>query len=231
MRFCTALLYPSNPLEAMTLTDHPATVPSVDVPSGRGPRRLPITDVGAYLDELPDDTRAGLRALGELLVGVTQRPARAESADRFTARCLGVADGGLLVDEDRGLNPVSRLTTALALAEWIGAHAEVVEIGPGEHSRPPQWTQTELGDQTYRHPQCLRAHFPGGTLLPDTGCVIGIEARQTMMRSPEVSAFVTPEHQDAVRAVLDRLADRATQLNPYRGRAVAPPTPAACAWR
>ncbi|ULN47856.1 hypothetical protein MI170_00230 [Mycolicibacterium goodii] len=62
--------------------------------SGRVTRRRPITDVGAYLNGLPEDARAGLRALGELLVGVTQRPAGAESADRFTARCLGVADKG-----------------------------------------------------------------------------------------------------------------------------------------
>jgi len=188
--------------------------------SGRGARRLPITDVGAYLNELPEDARAGLRALGELLVGVTARPAGAESADRFTARCLGVADAGLLVDEDRELNPVSRLTTAVALAEWVTAHSEVVEIGPGERAQPPKWTQTEIGDRTYRHPQCLRVHFRAGTLLPDAGCVIGIETRQTAMRYPEVSAFVTPEHQDAVRAVLDRLGDRANELNPYRGRAL-----------
>lgn len=204
----------------MTLTENAAPQTPAHVMTGRGARRFPITDVGAYLDELPDDTRTGLRALGELLVGVTHRPARAESADRFTARCLGVPDAGHLVDEDRDLNPVSRLTTAVALTEWITAHADAVEIGPGEHSRPPKWTQTEIGDQTYRHPQCLRVHFPAGTLLPNTGCVIGIEARQTVMRSPEVSAFVTPEHQDAVRAVLDRLADRANQLNPYRGRAL-----------
>lgn len=204
----------------MNLTENDAPTTPPDVMTGRGTRRLPITDVGAYLDELPEDARAGLRALGELLVGVTQRPARAESADRFTARCLGVADTGMLVDEDRDLNPVSRLTTAVALAEWITAHAEVVEIEPGERAQPPKWTQTEIGDRTYRHPQCLRVHFPAGILLPDTGCVIGIETRQTSMRFPEVSAFCTPEHQDAVRAVLDRLGERANELNPYRGRAL-----------
>lgn len=204
----------------MTLTDHPATGAPTDAPSGRGPRRLPITDVGAYLDELPDDTRAGLRALGELLVGVTQRPPRAESADRFTARCLGVPDAGQLLDEDRDLDPVSRVTTAVALAEWITTHAEAVEVGPGEYSQPPQWTQTDIGGHLYRHPQCLRVYFPAGTLLADTGCVIGIEARQSMMRSPEVSAFVTAENHEAARLVLDRLAARANQLNPYRGRAV-----------
>ncbi|ETZ32895.1 ATP-binding protein [Mycobacterium intracellulare subsp. chimaera] len=31
---------------------------------------------------------------------------------------------------------------------------------------------------------------------------------------------MTPDHQDRARVVLDRLADRANQLNPYRGRAV-----------
>lgn len=204
----------------MTLTENATATTPDHVMTGRGARRLPITDVGAYLNQLPEDTRAGLRALGELLVGVTQRPAGAESANRFTARCLGVTDTGLLVDEDRELNPVSRLTTAVALAEWITAHSEVVEFGPGERAQPPKWTQTEIGDRTYRHPQCLRVHFPAGTLLPDAGCVIGIETRQTTMRFPEVSAFVTPEHQDAVRTVLDRLAERANELNPYRGRAL-----------
>lgn len=202
----------------MTVTENATLTTPVDAAAERGTHPRPITDVGAYLNELPDDARAGLRALGELLVGATQRPARAESTDRFTARCLGAADDELLIDEDRDLNPVSRLTTAVALAEWITAHAEVVQIGPGEYSQPPKWTQTKIGDQTYHHPQCLRAYFPAGTLLPDTGCVIGIEARQTVMRSPEVSAFASPEHQDAVRAVLDQLAERANELNPYRGR-------------
>lgn len=40
------------------------------------------------------------------------------------------------------------------------------------------------------------------------------------MRFTEVSAFVIPEHQDAVRVVLDRLAERTNELNPYRGRAL-----------
>ncbi|MEE6166335.1 MULTISPECIES: ATP-binding protein [unclassified Mycolicibacterium] len=204
----------------MTLTDNAPIPPPGDAPSGRGARRFPITDVRAYLDELPDDASAGLRALGELLIGVTQRPARAETADRFTARCLGVEDPAQLLDEDRDLNPVSRLTSAVALAEWIAEHADVIDIGPGERAYPPKWTQTEIGGRIYRHPQCLRVHFPAGTLLPDSGCVIGIEARQNIVRSPEVSAYVTPDQQDGARAVLDRLAVRANKLNPYRGRAV-----------
>lgn len=63
-------------------------------------------------------------------------------------------------------------------------------------------------------------HFPSGTLLDGAGCVIHIEAREGIMHSPEVSAFVTPDNQAAARAVLDRLAARANELNPYRGRAV-----------
>jgi cell division protease FtsH len=43
-----------------------------------------------------------------------------------------VPDSGHLLDEERELNPVSRLTVALALAEWIDEHADVCEIGPGE---------------------------------------------------------------------------------------------------
>jgi hypothetical protein len=96
----------------------------------------------------------------------------------------------------------------------------VIEVGPGEYAQSPKWNQTEIGGQIYRHPQCLRVHFPAGTLLADAGCVIGIEVRQTMMRSPEVSVYVTPDHQDDARLVLDRLAARANDLNPYRGRAL-----------
>jgi hypothetical protein len=153
------------------------------------------------------------------LVGIAERDS-AETADRFTARCLGVADCGHLLDEERELNPVSRLTTAVALAEWIDEHAHACEIGPGDYTYPPKWTQTEIGGQRYRHPLCLRVHFPAGTLLEDTGCVIHIEARETIMHSAEVSVYVTPDHQDRARAVLDRLAERGNGLNPYRGRAV-----------
>lgn len=77
----------------------------------------------------PDPDHRCRRPFGELPVGVEQRPARAESADRFTARCLDVADVGLLVDEDCDLKPVPRLTTAVAVAEWITSHAGAVEIG------------------------------------------------------------------------------------------------------
>lgn len=204
----------------MTLTDNQGTDPPVAARDGSGPRHKAITDVGAYLDGLDPDLRSGLRALGELLIGVTERPERAETAGQFTARCLGAAKAGHLLDEDRELNPVSRLTTAVALAEWITTHADRVEVGPGEHSHPPMWTQTEVGGHLYRHPQCLRAHFPAGTLLEAAGCVIGIDARQSMMSTPEVSAYVTRDHQTGARDVLDRLAARANELNPYRGRAV-----------
>ncbi|QNJ94873.1 ATP-binding protein [Mycolicibacterium fluoranthenivorans] len=195
----------------------------VDLPTsmiGDGGRRQPIGDVGAYLDELPEGARTGLRALGELLVGVTQRPVRAESADLFTARCLRVSDVGHLLNEDRDLDPVPRLTTALALAEWITRFTGVVEIGPGAHSQPPAWTLTAIGARTYRHPQCLRVFFPAGTLIEDTGCVIGIDVQAGPLESPEVSAYVTPDRQDGARLVLDRLAARATELNPYRGKAL-----------
>lgn len=203
----------------MTLTD---CSPSAKPASGFGDdaHRQPISDVGAYLDELPPDARVGLQALGELLVGATLRPAGVESATRFTARCLGVADVGQLINEDRELDPVSRLTTAVALAEWITTYAEVVEVGPGERRHPPVWTQTVIGGHTYRHPQRLRVFFPAGTLLDDAGCVIGIDASIGPLEAPEVSAYVTPDRHDDARLVLDRLAARATELNPYRGNAV-----------
>jgi cell division protease FtsH len=50
--------------------------------------RQAITDVNAWLDGLEGGVRPALRALGELLVGVAERDS-AETADRFTARCLG----------------------------------------------------------------------------------------------------------------------------------------------
>lgn len=208
--------------EAMDLTEDELTDLTADPAGGDDAHRRPITNVNTWLDGLEHGVRPALHALGELLVGITERDTAepAESAERFTARCLGVADCGHLLDEERDLNPVSRLTFALALAEWIEKHTPVCEIGPGEHTNPPKWTQTEIGGQRYRHPLCLRVHFPAGTLLSDAGCVIALEDAQSMLRSAEVSVCVTPDHQDRARVVLDRLADRANQLNPYRGRAV-----------
>lgn len=203
----------------MTLTEDELTGPTAEFTGGAHAHRRPITNVADWLNDLGGGVQPALRALGELLIGVAERDS-AETADRFTARCLGVAACGHLLDEERPLNPVSRLTTAVALAEWIDEHADACEIRPGEYTHPPKWTQTEVGGQRYRHPLCLRVHFPAGTLLDDTGCVIGIEARESIMRSPEVSAYVTPQAQDRARAVLDRLAERANALNPYRGRAV-----------
>ncbi|PJE08259.1 ATP-binding protein [Mycobacterium sp.] len=203
----------------MTLTrDHLTELTAGSTGGGATHRRV-IDDVGDWLDGLDYGVRPTLRALGELLVGVAERET-AENAERFTARCLGVPDCGYLLDEARNLNPVSRLTVALALAEWIEEHAAVCEVGPGECAYPPKWTQTEIGDQRYRHPLCLRVHFPAGSLLQDAGCVVHIEARDSIMHSAEVSAFVTPDNQAHARAVLDRLADRANELNPYRSRAV-----------
>ncbi|WP_067976878.1 ATP-binding protein [Mycolicibacter icosiumassiliensis] len=203
----------------MNLTDDELTDLTAELTGGDVAHRRPIADVGAWLDDLDHDVRPALRALGELLIGVTDR-VRAETADRFTARCLGVADRASLLNEERQLDPVSRLTTAVALAEWIDEHGPACEIGPGQYAQPPQWTQTDIGGRRYRHPLCLRAYFPAGTLLDDTGCVISIETRESMVHSAEVSAYVIPQAQTCARAVLDRLAERATQLNPYRGRAV-----------
>jgi len=206
----------------MNLTDDELTDLTAELTGGADTHRRPITDVNAWLDGLDRGVRPALRALGELLVGVAEcdSTTRTESAERFTARCLGVAHCGHLLDEERDLNPVSRFTFALALAEWIDEHTHVCEIGPGEYTNPPKWTQIEIGGQRYRHPLCLRVHFPAGTLLEDAGCVIGIEGRESVMQSAGVSAYVTPEHQDRARAALDRLAERANALNPYRGRAV-----------
>lgn len=195
---------------------------SAELNGGADAQRRPITDVNAWLDGLDHNELPALRALGELLTGVAQRQrvTHPEGAERFTARCLKVAGCGHLLSEERELNPVSRFTVALALTEWIGQYADACEIGSGEFTNPPKWTQTEIGGKRYRHPLCLRVHFPAGTLFEDSGCVIGIEGRESVLYSAEVSVYVTPEHQNHARAVLDRLAQRASELNPYRGRAV-----------
>lgn len=203
----------------MTLTNDEITEITTEFIADDRTGRRPITDVAAWLEDLHPMSRQALHALGELLAGVSDHD-RAETADRFTARALGVSDCGQLVDETRDLNPVARLTTALALGEWINEHAQVCLVGPGEYSNPPMWTQTEIGGEQYRHPLCLRAHFPAGTLLPDTACVIKIETRESFSHSAEVSVYVTPEHQTDARVLLERLADRANALNPYRGRAL-----------
>lgn len=180
--------------------------------------RRPIEDVAEWLDELPPGAAETLRHLGELLVGVADRPPKTETAERFTNRCLGVASYSGLLDEDRYLGGITRLTVALALAELIDEHADAVEIGPDEHTHPPAWTQTEVGDTVYRHPQQLRAAFPAGTLLPEVPVAIGICTRDSVVHHPAVTAYVSREHQAAARTVLDRIMDRANQLNPYRGR-------------
>jgi cell division protease FtsH len=203
----------------MTLTDDELTDPTADPTDGDGAHRRPINDVAAWLDTVDSGVGPTLRALGELLIGVIDREPP-EDASRFTARCLGVADYRHLHDEERPLSAVARLTTAVALAQWIDEYADLCEIGPGEFSHPPKWTQTEIGGQRYRHPMCLRVHFPTGTLLDDAGCVIYLQVRESLLHSAEVSVYVRSDGQDSARAVLDRLAERANTLNPYRGRAL-----------
>lgn len=203
----------------MTLTNDEITELTTEFTASDHTGRRPITDVAAWLDDLHPMSRQALHALGELLAGVSDHH-RAETADRFTARALGVSDCGQLIDETRDLNPVARLTTALALGEWIGEHTQVCLVGPGEYAHPPMWTQTEIGGRQYRHPLSLRVHFPAGSLLPEAGCVIKIETRESFNHSAEVSVYVTPEHQAEARVLLDRLAERANALNPYRGRAL-----------
>ena len=189
----------------MTLTDEPTA-------------RTAFPEVAEWFDTLPEHISGSLVALGELLAGIAERPTKAQSADEFTARHLGVPHVGRLVDEERDLPSVAALTTGLALAEWIEEHA--ADTGPGEYTTPPAWTQTEVGETTYRHPRLLRAAFGAGTLLPDTACVIHLDARNTSLHPPQVSVWVRRDRQPDARAVLDRLIARAKELNPYRGRAL-----------
>ncbi|CPR69485.1 AAA family ATPase [Mycobacteroides abscessus] len=176
----------------------------------------PITDVAAWL--ATHGEHDALRALGELLLGVTSAEVRAESADRFTLRHLGVTSSTELIDEEIALNAVTRVTAALALAELIAAHS--AEVGPGEHSSPPSYTQAEIAPGEHRrHPQTLRAAFAAGTLSP-AAVVLRIETRASSVHDPVLTVYATRQHQLAAQAVLDRLMERADALNPFRGRAV-----------
>jgi len=196
-----------------SMTEAPAEFRPDSAPQAR----RSITDVAAWLAAQDHNARTTLQTLGELLVGIAEQADNAEDADEFTARCLGVTDSGQLLNEERPLHPLTQLSTALALAQWIDEPYRECEVGPGEHTAPPSWTQTEIGGQCYRHPLCLRAHFPAGTLA-QSGVVIGIETRDGVLLAPHVSVYVTPEDQTLARSVLDRLAQNAYKLNPYRGR-------------
>ncbi len=177
--------------------------------------RVPITDVQAWLAALPGgDVPHTLKVLGELLLGVTDRQ-KDESANRFTLRVLAAESFGDLVDEDRDLDGVESLTFALALGELIEEHT--AECGPGDHYDPPAHTQTKVGKTAYRHPSALRAAFPAGTLL-DVPCVIQIRTKSSYSRPPEITVYAGGGNQAGARRVLDRIAERAGELNPYRGR-------------
>ena len=179
--------------------------------------RHPITDAEAWIDNLEEDSRRALVALGELLVGAADRP-RPETATAFTERCLGVDSSRKLIDEDIVLSGVQALTYALALAELITEHS--AETGPSEHLDPPSWTQTPVGETVYHHPAALRASFPAGTMLPDVASVIQIRTKRAYGQDPEITVYVRREHQAQARNVLDRISERANELHPYRGRAV-----------
>lgn len=180
--------------------------------------RVPITDVASWIDGLPDDSRRALVTLGELLAGVVDhRPlARAENAELFTRRGLGVHDLSDVLNEDRELTGFQRLTVPMALGPLIAVHS--AEVGPDGHTSPPAFTQTEVGGTVYRHPQCLRAIFPAGSLVRHAPVVIGIEARSGLLHVPRITAYVRREHQNDAHRILDSIADQAEQLNPYRGR-------------
>ncbi|OBK72363.1 AAA family ATPase [Mycobacteroides abscessus] len=159
-----------------------------------------------------------LRALGELLLGVTAAETRTESAERFTLRHLGVTSSAELIDEDVSLTAVTRVTAALALAELIAEHS--AETGPGDHNASPSYTQAELAPgETWRHPQALRAGFPAGTLAA-VPLVIRIETRSDSFHDAVLTVYATRAHQLEAQAVLDQLMARAGELNPFRGRAV-----------
>ena len=96
----------------------------------------------------------------------------------------------------------------MALAEWIERHADDCEIGPGEYAYPRSGRRLKSVTGATGTRCVFRVHFPAGTLLAAAGCVIHIEARDSIMHSAHA------------RVVLECLAERANELNPYRGRTV-----------
>lgn len=176
----------------------------------------PITDLPQWIADLDPESQRILGVLADLLSGFTNRDPRGEDADRFTQRCLGVRSHTDLVNENRDLAGVERLTYALALAELITAHE--AEVGPGMYTNPPSWTTTEVGDVTYRSPAALRAAFPAGTLT-SVNTVIEIDTRPSY-GSPDVTVYTRRTDRAAAASVLEQLGERAAKLSPYRGHVV-----------
>ncbi|SIH39260.1 cell division protease ftsH-like protein [Mycobacteroides abscessus subsp. abscessus] len=180
--------------------------------------------VQVWLEELHDGQAVpALHALGALLVGVVERVGggheKAETVEQFTARCLGKSMRTLL-NEERTLGAISALTTAVVLQEWIDRHSPQCQIGPGgRFVDAPRWTQTRVGDQKLHHPLNLRAYFPAGTLLQQTGLIIFIDAQgEGTLFPPRVSVLTPPEHQQAANDLLETLMERGNEINPYRGK-------------
>lgn len=191
-----------------------------DTVNGHNAARVyrPIADPAAWIEQLGAVDRTVLTTLGELFLGVTNRDGKTEDADAFTLRALGAANFGRVVDERRPLSGIERLTFARAVGELIDAHDP--ETGPGDHTYPPSWTETAVHEKVYRHPQYLRIAFPAGTLL-DVACVVRLDARPgSYGNPPDAAVYIGREHQEAARTVLDRLSERAKELNPYRGKAL-----------
>ena len=181
--------------------------------SSNGSAPVPITDLAAYIETCGPISRGVIATLAELLAGAAAAvDDGAESAEKFTRRHLG--EPARLVVEDDPLTPASAVATALAVAELIEKHSP--ELGPAMHSEPPSWTTTEIGGAGLRHPLAVRAHFPAST-LSEHDCIVVLSVRPNHGR-PSVTVLARPEHQDGARAVLDSLAARAAELNPFRGR-------------
>lgn len=185
--------------------------------SSNGSSPTPITDVVAeWLDNQSASTRGTLRALGELLgYAAEQTVAEPERAEAFTARMLGVPGLDRVSIEERDLGPVTCLSSALALGEWL--YELPHEIGPYRFSDPPAFGETEVGDDTYAHPLCLRVGFPAGSAA-DVPVVLAFNGRRR--DRPCVTAYTRPGDREAAGKVLTRLLDRADELNPLRGRAL-----------
>lgn len=147
--------------------------------------RATSTDVEGWFDALPPLGARTLRSLGELLAGTATASCTAEDTEKFTARGLGVAHLGGVVDEERSLTSVGAITTAMALGELIDRHAAAV--GPAAGAQPPAYTQTKVGNRIYRHPAYLRAAFPTGTLLADAPCVVEMDIRSPRSASSRPS--------------------------------------------
>jgi AAA+ superfamily predicted ATPase len=169
--------------------------------------------VTQFLDSLPSATQDTLTALGDLLSGRTDGP-REENFNRFLTRCMRVSYVSQLVSASMPVSGVSQVCARLAIAEMAPT---AVETGPGRESVRVRWDRMSIGGDKVDLPTNVALHYPPGTLHRDVNLVVTV-AEEEFSERLLVEVFSASDHHDVAREILDRIADRGNEFNPYRGR-------------